>query len=163
MKTTEARRPAAVTRAATAALAVGLVVAALGLLADGAPAAWGALIGTALSVGVFAFGALAVDAVARLLPAASLLFAMVTYTFQVVVMALAFVALSRSGLLDAEVSREWLGGAIIAGTLVWTAVHLRLSTTARIPAFETADDPTGKQSADRAAEPAATTPEGGAR
>jgi hypothetical protein len=51
-------------------------------------------------------------------------------------MALAFVAVSRSGLLDDELSRNWLGGAIIAGAFVWLAVQIRLSTTARIPAFE---------------------------
>jgi ATP synthase protein I len=136
MKTTETRTSAAVTRAAVAALAVGLALAALGGIVSGSAAAYGALAGTAISVGVFAFGAFAVDAVSRLMPAASLLFAMVTYTFQVLLMALAFVAVNRSGLLDDELSRNWLGGAIIAGAFVWMAVQVRLSTTARIPAFQ---------------------------
>ena len=136
MKTTETRTPTAVTRAALAALAVGLALVAVGGLVSGSPAAYGALVGTAISVGVFAFGAFAFDAVSRLLPAASLLFAMVTYTFQVVLMALAFVALNRSGMLDDELHRNWLGGAIILGAFAWMIVQIRVSTTARIPAFQ---------------------------
>lgn len=129
------RAPSAVVRAAVAALAVGLGLVAVGALASGSAAAYGALVGTAISVGIFAFGAFAVDAVSRLMPAASLLFAMVTYTLQVVLMALAFVTVNRAGLLDDELDRTWLGAAIIAGAFVWIAVQIRLSTTARIPAF----------------------------
>jgi len=136
MLTTETRTPRVVRRAA---LVAGLAAAALvpvGGLVSGSAAAWGAALGGAIAVGVFAFGAFAVDAVARLMPAASLLFAMVTYTFQVVAMALVFVAVNRSGLLDDELDRNWLGGAIVAGAVVWMAVQIRLATTARIPAFE---------------------------
>jgi hypothetical protein len=136
---TEPRTPSAVSRAAVGALAAGLGLAAVGALVSGSPAAYGALVGTAISVGVFAFGAFAVDAVARLLPAASLLFAMVTYTFQVLLMALAFVVVNRSGLLDDELDRAWLGGAIIAGAFVWMGVQIRVATTARIPAFQTTE------------------------
>lgn len=136
MLTTDTRTPPVVLRAAVvSALAAGLVVALAAVVADGSATA-GAAVGGAIAVGVLAFGAFAVDAVSRLMPAASLLFAMVTYTFQVVLMALVFVALNRSGLLDEKLDRGWLGGAIIAGVLVWTVVQIRLATTARIPAFE---------------------------
>ncbi|MFC7503592.1 hypothetical protein ACOACQ_02060 [Nocardioides sp. CPCC 206347] len=137
MMTTETRAPSVLMRAAFAALAAGAVLVAVGALVSGSPAAWGAVVGTLIAVGVFAFGAFTVDAVARLMPAASLLFALLTYTFQVAAMALAFVVVSSAGLLDDELSRNWLGGAIIVGAFVWMAAQIRLATTARIPAFQT--------------------------
>ncbi|MBM9461277.1 hypothetical protein JK386_15355 [Nocardioides sp. zg-536] len=140
MKTTETRLPGVLARAALAAGVAGAALVILAALVSGASAAAGAAVGGVLAIAVFAFGAFAVDAVARLLPAASLLFAMLTYTLQVVVMGLAFVALNRSGLLDSEVDRGWLGGAIILGALVWTAVQLRLATTARIPIYDTTSE-----------------------
>lgn len=160
MQTTETRTTSVVTRAALAAVATGAALVVLAAIVSGAPAAAGAAVGGVIAVGIFAFGAFAVDAVSRLMPAASLLFAMVTYTFQVVLMALVFVGINRSGLLDDELDRNWLGAAIIVGAFVWLAVQVRLATTARIPAFETpavrrADDP-----ADQAADHPA---EGGAR
>ncbi|MEQ6900115.1 hypothetical protein [Nocardioides sp. YIM 152588] len=110
-------------------------MASAAVLADGTAVA-GAVVGTLVAVAVFGFGAAAVQVVARLMPAASLLFALVTYTFQVVAMALVFVALNRSGLLDSSLDRGWLGGAIILGALVWTGVHLGTASRARIPAYE---------------------------
>ncbi|WP_408898995.1 hypothetical protein ACJ5H2_07760 [Nocardioides sp. R1-1] len=136
MMTTETRTHRVVVRAALVAAAAAVLLVGLAALAGGSAAAAGAAVGGAIAVGVFAFGAFAVDAVSRLMPAASLLFAMVTYTFQVVVMALVFVGINRSGLLDDELDRNWLGGAIILGAVVWMAVQVRLATTARIPAFE---------------------------
>ncbi|MDN5744711.1 MAG: hypothetical protein L0H31_06260 [Nocardioidaceae bacterium] len=137
MLTTETRRPpSAVVCAALVALGAAIVLVAIGAIVSGSPAAWGAAVGGVIAVGVFAFGAFTVDAVARLMPTASLMFAMLTYTLQIVLMALAFVAVNRSGLLDDELDRHWLGGAIIVGALVWLAVQVRMATTARIPAFE---------------------------
>lgn len=142
MLTTETRTPpSAVARAALAAFVVEIALVAVAAVVSGSPAAWGAAVGGVIAVGVFAFGAFAVDAVARLMPTASLMFAMLTYTLQVVLMALAFVAVNRSGLLDEELDRNWLGGAIILGALVWLAVQVRLATTARIPAFEPVPEP----------------------
>lgn len=137
MKTTETRTPSVLMRAALAAIAAGVVLVLVAALSSGASAAWGAVVGTALAVGVFAFGAFTVDAVARLMPSASLMFALLTYTFQVAAMALAFVAVSQAGLLDDELDRNWLGAAIIVGAFVWMAAQIRLATTARIPAFQT--------------------------
>ncbi|MCX6400127.1 MAG: hypothetical protein NTX33_09380 [Propionibacteriales bacterium] len=137
MMTTETRTPSVLMRAALVAVAAGAVLVVVAALASGSPAAWGAVVGTVIAVGIFAFGAFTVDAVARLLPAASLMFALLTYTFQVAAMALAFVAVNRAGLLDDELDRNWLGAAIIVGAFVWMAAQIRLATTARIPAFQT--------------------------
>lgn len=122
--------------AALCGLACGAVLAAIGGLAQGSSAATGAGLGAGVAVAVLGFGALAVGVVARSMPAASLLFAMVTYTCQVVAMALVLIGLNRSGLLDGSLDRRWLGMAMIVVVLVWTAAHLRSSMTARIPAFE---------------------------
>ena len=137
MMTTDTRTPpSVVVRAALVALAVAAVLVGVAAVLSGASAARGAGVGALIAIGVFAFGGLSVDAVARVAPAASLLFAMLTYTFQVVVMALVFVALNSSGLLDDELDPTWLGVAVIVATFVWIGVQIRLATTARIPAFE---------------------------
>jgi ATP synthase protein I len=138
MQTTETRTaPSVVSRAAVASVVTAVAVTVVGGIAAGSSGAAGAAVGGVIAVAVFAFGAFAVDAVARLMPAASLLFALVTYTFQVAAMALVFVALNTSGLLDdGTLDSTWVGIAIIAGAFVWMAVQIRMATTARIPAFE---------------------------
>lgn len=122
--------------ATVAALVAGLVVSLVGALASGEPAAYGALVGTGFVVAIFAFGAFGVNVVATVMPAASLLFAMVTYTLQVVLMALVFVALSRSGALDSTLDREWLAGAVIAGAACWLLGQIVGATRARIPVYD---------------------------
>ena len=123
--------------AATAgSLAVGLASAGIGALVAGSPAAVGALIGTALVVLVFAGGSFAVDEVARVMPSAALLVALLTYTLQVLAMGLAFVAISRSGILDQTADRGWLAGAEIAGTAGWVVLQVALATRQRIPAYD---------------------------
>lgn len=130
------RGTAALVRTASATALLGLAAALLGALTSGSAAAYGALVGTVLVVAVFGFGTFTVNAVAALLPAASLLVALLTYTLQVVAMALAFVALSGSGLLDETIDRAWLGGTVIAGTLGWMVVQVVLSTSRRIPIYD---------------------------
>lgn len=122
--------------AAVAALVAGALVVAIGAIASGAPAAYGALAGTFIVVGVFGFGAFTVNLVARVLPAAALLVAMLTYTLQVVLMAVIFLALTRSGLLDDALDRQWLAAAVITGTLVWLIAQIISTMRARIPAFD---------------------------
>ena len=132
------------------ALAAGTVCAGIvvaGALVEGSPAAAGAGVGAVLVLGVFAAGALAVDLVARVLPSAALLVALLTYTLQVLAMALAFVALQRSGELGESLSREWLAGAVIAGTASWLAVHAATALRARIPAFDLAAGQTDAETA----------------
>ena len=122
--------------AAISASLAGLAVALVGALADGDQAAYGALVGTALCVAVFGFGAFVVNVVAGLMPAAALLIALLTYTMQVALMALAFLALTKSGVLDDTLDRRWLAGAVITATLTWLGAQIWLSTKARIVAYE---------------------------
>ncbi len=122
--------------AAVSALVAGAIVIAVGAIASGAPAAYGAIVGTFIVVGVFGFGAFTVNLVAKVLPAAALLVAMLTYTLQVVLMAVVFLALTKSGLLDDALDRQWLAGAVITGTIVWLIAQIITTMRARIPAFD---------------------------
>src|SRR6478609_12233016 len=130
------RGTVALVRTAVATLQLGLVVTLVGALTSGSAAAYGALVGTLIVVGVFGFGTFAVNAVATLMPSAALMFALLTYTLQVLAMGLVFAALSGSGLLDETISRQWLGGTVIAGTLGWLTVQVVLSTSRRIPIYD---------------------------
>jgi ATP synthase protein I len=122
--------------AALAALVLGLAAVLAGALTSGSEAAYGALVGTVLVLAVFGLGAVVVDTVAGLMPAASLMVALLTYTLQVVAMALVLVGLSRSGLLDDTLDRAWLAGVVIAGTFGWLTTQVVLTTRLRIPAYE---------------------------
>ena len=131
--------------AAVAATLLGVCIAIVGALVDGSPALGGALVGTVLAVGVFAFGVVTVHAVTHVLPSASLIVAVLTYTLQVVLMALAFVALTGSGLLDDSLDRAWLAGAVIACTGVWLVTQVLLSTRRRIPVYDLAPEGAGQE------------------
>jgi ATP synthase protein I len=122
--------------AAVAAAAATAAVSLAGLLIGGSAAAYGALVGALLVLLVFGLGAFAVNLVATVMPAASLLVALLTYTLQVVFMGLVFWALTRSGALGRDLDQRWLAGAIIAGTVAWVAVQIGQATRARIPAYD---------------------------
>jgi hypothetical protein len=117
------------------ALAV-VVLAVVGGVVDGAPGVTGALVGGGLTLAVFALGVGLVDVAARVLPAASLMVALLTYTLQLLVLAIAGVVLDRSGLAGDEVSRGWFAAGVIAVTVLWLLGQVVAATRQRIPAFE---------------------------
>lgn len=127
--------------AALVALVAGLLTVLVGALVGGSPAAYGALAGTLLVVAVFFLGAGFVHVAAGLVPAASLLVALLTYTLQVLVLALVFAALSRSGLLDGTLDRRWLAGAVITGTVAWMVAQIVLTARLRLPVYDLPDRP----------------------
>ena len=98
-------------------LPAGAVGVLVGGLVEGSAAAWGVVAGTTLLV------------------------ALLTYTMQVAVLALVFLALQRSGALEDAVDRRWLGVTVILGTLAWTALLVRGATTQRIPLYHTPEGP----------------------
>lgn len=133
------RSPAAVPGvrgAALAVLVVGAVAVAAGAVFAGKPALLGALVGAVLVLVFFGFGALTVNVVATVLPAASLLVALLTYTLEVVALALVFVALKSNGLLDKSVDADWLGLTTIAGTLTWIFAQVVGAMRTRQPIFD---------------------------
>jgi ATP synthase protein I len=122
--------------AGLATLVVGAALAGAGALADGAPAAAGAAVGLLMVLVFFGLGAVVLDVVAGVAPALSLLVALLTYTLQVVLVGLVFVGLSRSGLLDAELDADWLGGTVIAGTLTWLCAQVVTTVRTRRPVYD---------------------------
>lgn len=124
--------------AAFLALLAGLPVALLGLVQHGASAAKPALIGAIVAVTVFAFGALVVNAVAGLMPRAALMVALLTYTLQVVVLALLFAVLGGLAMFDGDRERSWLAAGLIVSTLAWLAAHIAIVSRQRIAVYDLA-------------------------
>ena len=103
---------------------VGALVTVLALLLDGSAAALGAAAGALLVVSFFTFGALSVNIVATVAPRASMLFALMTYTLQVLLLAVVLVGVGRSDLAPDTVEPRWLGGTVMVGTLAWMTALL---------------------------------------
>ncbi len=104
--------------------AVGVLVTLVALLLDGSAAALGAAAGALLVVSFFTFGAFSVNLVATVAPRASMLFALMTYTLQVLLLAVVLVAVGRSDLAPDTLEPRWLGGTVMVGTLAWMAALL---------------------------------------
>lgn len=121
------------------AVAVVVLVVA-GALTDGRPAVVGAATGGLLTLAVFALGIAVVGMVARLLPSASLLVALLTYALQLLVLALCVAAIERAGVTGATLSRTWFAAGVIAVTLLWVVGQVVAATRQRIPAYETPQD-----------------------
>ena len=117
-------------------LAVGALAAILGAVLGGTPALLGALVGTAMVCLFFGLGVVVLDAVASVAPGLSMLVALLTYGLKVVLIGLVFLGLRRSGVLDHTIDPRWLGGTVIAATMVWLAAHVRASLRVRIPVYE---------------------------
>ncbi len=117
-------------------LGIGAAAATLAAVVAGSAGLTGALIGTAMVAVFFGFGAVVLDVVARLAPAASLLIALLTYTLKVVLVGLVFVGLHRSGAMESAVDARWLGGTVIAATFGWLAAQVVASMRARVPLYD---------------------------
>jgi len=124
--------------AAGAVTVLVLVVAAA--VVGGRAAVVGAAAGGVLTLVVFTAGIAVVTVVARLMPSASLLVALMTYALQLLVLALCVAAIERADVGAEDLSRGWFAAAVIAVTLLWVAGQLVTATRQRIPAFETRED-----------------------
>jgi ATP synthase protein I len=118
-------------------------VVALGTITAGSAAASGAAIGSALVLLFFGSGALVVNAIASVSPAASLLVALLTYLLEVVAMGAVFAALARSGALGGAVDGTWIGVVVIALTLVWLGAQTFAAMRSRQPLYD--PDPTRRR------------------
>jgi len=116
-------------------VATGLV-ASLALVVSGPAAGRGALVGGVLALAVLSFGTLSLNLVAGVMPGASLALALLTYGLQVVFTATVLVALTRSGLLESALDRQWLGGTLIGAVLIWMVGHVRAATRVRILIYD---------------------------
>lgn len=136
--------------AALAVLVTGSFFAGVAALVGGQAAALGAALGVLLVLGFFSFGAVSVNLVASLAPRVSMLFALMTYTLQVLLLALALIALARSDLAPATIDPQWLGGAVLMGTLVWISSLIVGTLRAGVPPVEHAAGEDGEDAADGA-------------
>jgi ATP synthase protein I len=140
--TTETRQDARRTgvstlvRSSAGALAAGVVIALIALVVAGEAGLLAAVIGTVLVVAVLFSGALVVTVVADLMPSASLMVALMTYTLQMVLLAAVLIPLSRTQWATDHLDAPWLAAAVIAGALVWTVAQVLLATRARIPVYD---------------------------
>src|SRR6478672_2173216 len=124
--------------AGVVAVLVLLVVAGL---VDGRPAVVGVAAGGVLTLVVFALGLAVVGFVARLLPSASLLVALMTYVLPLLVLALVGAASDGAGVDASTLSRGWFAAAVIAVTLAWVVGQLVAATRQRIPLYDTPGRP----------------------
>lgn len=145
--------------AACVTVASGLLLAAVGAAADGAPAAFGAVVGASLAAVVLLLGTFPMNLVAQVVPKLTLAFALLTYLFQLMALIAALVALDQAGLVGDELSRGWLGAAIMVGVASWVVAHVVLASRARIPVYTL---PAG-DGGDHPQRAAGTTPDPGAR
>lgn len=120
---------------ALAAAAV-VVVAVVASLSDGRPGVVGATTGGVLTLAVFALGIAAVGFVARLVPGASMLVALMTYLLQLLVLALVVTAIDRSGVGPGTLSRGWFAAGVIVVTLAWLVGQLVAATRQRMPVYD---------------------------
>lgn len=115
---------------------VGGVLTAVAGLADGAPAAYGALVGSALAVAVLAFGSSTVHVVAGLMPSASLAVALLTYTLQLLVVLVVLVGLERSAAAQRALAEGWVTAGLVGTVLAWVVAQTALAARARIPIYD---------------------------
>lgn len=113
--------------AALAGLVAAALLLALAALTTGSTGALSVAVATATVLVVYGLGSMTLAAVTALAPRLALLVALLTYTLQVALLALAYWKLSGSGLLDTSLDRAWLGLSLIVLTLVWNAGQVVLT------------------------------------
>ena len=130
------RTPRVLRAGVLSVLATTAVTAGAAALGDDGAAVRSAVLGGGLVVLFFGFGALNVGIAARIVPAAALLVAMVTYLFQVVLIALVFTGLRRSDAFDSTLTEGWLAAGLIVGTLTWITAQVVTTLRTPIPPWE---------------------------
>lgn len=114
----------------------GVLVALVGLVAAGAGAGASALLGAFAATLVMVTAAMAVDVVATVRPAWSLLVATLTYLLVVVALAASLTVVSDAERWPDGLPVSWLSAGILGVALTWTVAQVRLATTARVPLFD---------------------------
>lgn len=115
---------------------VGAVLVLAAAVASGSHAAVAALVGTTVVCLFFGAGAVVLQVVSTLLPAASLIVALLTYTLKIALLALVFIGLSRTAYFGGQAESRWLAAAVIVGTLAWSSSQLVLHTKVRQPVYD---------------------------
>jgi ATP synthase protein I len=117
---------------------IGLVSAAVSLVAVGAPGLVGSLIGAGLVVGFFGLGHLVLTRLRDIEAPMFFLIAMLTYVLQVICLLAVFGSFAS---WSDGVSATALGLTIVACTLAWTTGLVVASRRQRIPLFDLGGQP----------------------
>lgn len=115
------------------------VVVLAAVVVTGPDAALAAAVAGLLVIGVFSFGVLTLAWVVRLLPAASLVVALVTYAAQLALVLVVVMAIADAEAFAAPAVRGWLAGALVVATTTWVVAHLWLASRQRIPVYDLPD------------------------
>ena len=116
-----------------AAAAVAAVVAAL---VAGRPQVLGVAVGALVVAGFFVLGTVSASLAAAYAPALSMVVALTTYALQVVLLAVIFLQLTGTEALRETVDVHWAAGAVIGGTLLWTATLVVAALRSRQPLYD---------------------------
>lgn len=133
-------RGAELVGAALVGLAGTLLVAVLALVLTGGdariPSTVGVMAGGSIALVFFLGGAFLVNAVATVQPQLTMMFALLTYTLEVVLLLVVFAALDRNQVFATQAEKGWVVAGLLVATMAWTVGHIRATTRLRIPAFE---------------------------
>lgn len=130
------RTPRVLLAGVLAVLSTSAVTVLIALIADDGAAIRSAALGGALVIAFFGFGAVNVGIAARIVPTTALLVAMLTYTFQIVLVALVFAGLRGSNAFDSTLTEGWLAAGLILGTLSWMTAQVVTTLRTPIPPWE---------------------------
>ena len=122
--------------AVLAGSAAGVVASGLGLVLDDSAAALGALLGAGVTLLVLATGFAVVDLVSGLMPAASLMVAVLTYTLQLTVLGLLLAALRGADDIEQTLAPTWFAGGVIAVAMTWTVCLVVHAMRTRMPLYD---------------------------
>ena len=122
--------------AAGAAFVVGLVMTLVAWLVSDMTAVRSVAVSTLLVVAVIGFGVFVLNTVASIMPSATVLVALVTYSLQLVVLAAVVLTLARNGMMGDTFDRRWFGGGVAMATLAWMIAQIVAHLRARIPVYD---------------------------
>lgn len=131
---------AALGAAVLATSVAGVVVAVLGAVFDGSAGLIGGLAGAGVVLLVLASGFAVVDLVSGLMPSFSMIFALMTYSFQVLLLAGLLTVLRSADGIEDTLTPGWFAGGVIAVALAWTVCLVWHALHARVPLYDLPDD-----------------------
>ncbi len=117
-------------------LIIGSACVSVGLVAAGTAGGWGAGIGAMLVVGFFWLGQAALNVVRFFAPGLFLVFALLTYLLQVVLLLAVFASFQRNPGWSDRISPTALGLTVIACTVAWTVGLIVADRQQRTPLYD---------------------------
>ncbi len=141
----------------------GVLVAVVAAVFDGSAGLVGGLAGAGVTLLVLATGFATVDLVAGLMPAMSLVVALLTYTLQVVLLGALLVVLRSADDIDATLTPGWFAAGVITVALAWTVFLLVHAVRARVPLYDLPETPATAAPSTAPTAGVTTTPERGQR